>query len=306
MPFAWEAEQTIEPPLALQLIKEQFPELQPQNIRLLGVGWDNTAFVVNEDLIFRFPRRAIALPLLEAEWSLLPKLAPQLPLPIPFPQWKGNPSAQFPWTFIGYRMLTGFTACYANLTEKERSSLAEPIASFLKQLHTLPTEEISHCKLSNDNAPRIDGLLLIQKIHKNFEELSFLGLLPHQKQLEKVIEKSQHFRRPLLTAIVHGDFYVRHLLLDEKHHLTGVIDWGDVHLGDPAIDLAIAHSFLPQEAHACFLKHYGDVSDETWCLARLRALYSSTILALFGHHSGDPSLAREGLRSLHVISCTKF
>jgi hypothetical protein len=49
MAHPWEAEQTIEPPKALHLIQESFPELQVKNIRLLGVGWDNTAFIVDED-----------------------------------------------------------------------------------------------------------------------------------------------------------------------------------------------------------------------------------------------------------------
>lgn len=302
MAFQWEAEQTIEPPLALLLIKEQFPNLHAERIRLFGVGWDNTAFIVNEDLIFRFPRREFALPLLETEWSFLPKLAPQLPVPIPVPKWKGDPTSRFPWPFIGYQMLPGFTACYANLSEQERAALAKPIACFLKILHAIPGSSIAHCHIPNDNKARIDGAQLTQKIRKNLDEISLLGLLPNQQELENAIEKSQHFRNPISSTIVHGDFYVRHILLNERHQLAGVIDWGDVHLGDPAIDLSIVHSFLPPESHKSFIETYGEISGDTWCLARLRALFSSTLLVLFGHHSGDPNLAREGLRSLQVIA----
>lgn len=304
MKHQWEAEQIIEPPMALQLIKEQFPELSCKNIRLLGAGWDNTAFIIDEELIFRFPRRSIALPLLEAEWCALPKLASRLPLPIPIPKWKGSPTARFPWPFIGYRMLTGFTACYADLPEDERASLAEPIAKFLAILHGTPESELSKCHIPSDNHSRIDGALLTAKIEKNFEELSLLELLGNngKKQLEFTIQNLQHFRAPVNSFIVHGDFYVRHLLVDKNHHLVGVIDWGDIHLGDPAIDLAIAHSFLPVDAHKSFIKAYGEISEDTWALAKLRAIYSSTLLILFGHHSGDLSIMREGLRSLKVMT----
>lgn len=301
MAHQWEAEQTIEPPMALRLIQEQFPELGAKNIRLLGAGWDNTAFIIDEELIFRFPRRAIALPLLEAEWCALPKLASRLPLSIPHPKWKGVPTTNFPWPFIGYRMLPGFTACYANLSEEQRISLAVPIAQFLSVLHATPQAEISHCHIPGDNQSRIDGVLLTSKIKKSFEELSLLGLLENKERLELVVENSQNFRPPMGSYVVHGDFYVRHLLVDEKHQLSGVIDWGDIHLGDPAIDLSIAHSFLPKAAHANFIKAYGEVSEATWALARLRAIYSSTLLVLFGHHSGDPNILREGLRSLRVM-----
>jgi aminoglycoside phosphotransferase (APT) family kinase protein len=302
MAHQWEAEQIIEPSMALQLIQEQFPELSARTIRLLGAGWDNTAFIVDEELIFRFPRREIALPLLESEWCALPKLSPLLSVPIPIPQWRGDPTSNFPWPFIGYKRLPGMTACYTNLSEDERANLAIPIAQFLATLHTIPSSALTSCHIPADNSTRINGTLLTQKLHTNIEELSLLGLLKSKKELELVINNLQHFRAPIGACIVHGDFYVRHLLVDEKHRLAGVIDWGDIHLGDPAIDLAIAHSFLPIKAHALFIKTYGPISNETWALAKLRALYSSTLLILFGHHSGDPALLREGLRALQIMT----
>lgn len=302
MPHQWEAEQIIEPPLALQLIQEQFPDLLARHIRLLGAGWDNTAFIINEELIFRFPRREIALPLLESEWCALPKIASHLPLPIPIPKWKGAPTTHFPWPFIGYRIIPGFTACYANLSEDERTALAAPIGQFLSTLHGISRAEISPCPIPDNKQSRIDGALLTSKIEKSFEELALLGILENRKRLDVVIQNLQHFRAPINSSVVHGDFYVRHLLLNEKHHLAGVIDWGDIHFGDPAIDLAIAHSFLPINAHGSFIKNYGNISEETWALAKLRAIYSSTLLVLFGYHSNDPSILREGLRSLKIMA----
>lgn len=302
MPHLWEAERVIEPELALKLIVEQFPELNAKKIQQLGVGWDNTAFMVDKRLIFRFPRREIAVQLIEEEYFFLPKLASLLSLPIPCPQWKGSPSAYFPWPFIGYSMLNGFTACHVNLSEEARCSLTGSIAIFLQHLHSISLLEFSKASLFSTHLSRIDGTIMNAKIKKNLEELSHLGLLENQKKLEKAIENSQNFNPPKSSSIVHGDFYVRHLLIDKKHQLTGIIDWGDVHIGDPAIDLAIAHSFLPLEAHELFQKTYGEISEDTWQLARLRAIVSGTYQILFGHHSNDLNIKREGLRTLHVIS----
>lgn len=295
----WEAEQTITPQTALALIQEQFPELKAETIRFLGSGWDNTVFIIDEKLIFRFPRREIALPLLETEWLFLPRLAPRLPLPIPTPKWKGKSSKSFPWPFIGYPMLAGKTACYVDLPENERAALAEPIARFLAALHATPQSEIAHCHIPHDNLGRVDAAQLVLKIDTTLNELIELGLLGPQIRFKSIVEKTaKAARKPEASAIVHGDFYVRHLLVDEKHHLAGVIDWGDVHYGDPAIDLAIAHSFLPTSAHATFREIYGAISEETRQLAKLRAIHSSGLLAIFGHHSGDIALTREGLRAL--------
>lgn len=137
---------------------------------------------------------------------------------------------------------------------------------------------------------------------KNIEELSLLNLLEKKDELESLVESLQDLRPPISSVVVHGDFYVRHILVNEVHDLVGVIDWGDIHIGDPAIDLAIAHSFLPTSAHAKFREAYGDISAETWKLALLRAIYSGTLLILYGHHSKDPVILREGLRSLKIIA----
>jgi len=301
MTHLWDAERTIEQALALQLISEQFPELNAQNIRILGIGWDNTAFIVNDQFIFRFPRRQIAVSLIEEEWNFLPKLAPYLPLSIPKPAWKGKPTSQFPWPFSGYHLLKGSTACHINLTETDRHQLVEPIALFLKTLHFIPTQGFS-TTLSKFHSSRIDGNLINQKIKKNLIELNQLGILTDTWELENVIENSQNFRAPVSTSIVHGDFYVRHLLVDKEKQLSGVIDWGDVHVGDPANDIAIAHSFLPVDSHAKFREIYGKIDTQTWQLSKLRAILSATYLILFGHHSQDLVIKREGLRSLKIIS----
>ena len=54
--------------------------------RLLGEGWDNSVWVVEERWAFRFPRREIAIAGVARELAVLPRLAPLLPVPIPAPQ----------------------------------------------------------------------------------------------------------------------------------------------------------------------------------------------------------------------------
>lgn len=300
MTHLWKPEKTIEAPAALRLIQEQFPELRAKEIQLLGAGWDNTAFLIDGRYIFRFPRREISVPLLEAEWHLLPKLAPTLPLPIPVPKWHGKPSPVFSWPFIGYEKLPGVTACYANLSEKERVALAAPIGRFLAAVHNSDLSIMQGCPIPADNLSRIEWRWLQERVKKNFEELSLIGIpIPDCKP---VFLSLQNLREPAATNLVHGDFYIRHLLLNEQHQLAGVIDWGDIHLGDPAIDLAIAHSFLPPIGHKDFRDAYSPISDETWRLAKLRAFNSVFSMLLYGHHAQDPDLVRESLTSLNYLT----
>ena len=86
---------------------------------------------------------------------------------------------------------------------------------------------------------------------------------------EGAISKSSY------SMLVHGDFDGRHLIVDEDGLVTGVIDWGDIHLGNPAVDLAIAHTFFPAPVRAAFLSAYGPIPDDTWCAARFRAVHNT-------------------------------
>ena len=90
---------------------------------------------MNGEWVFRFPRRTIAAPLLEAEGRVLPALAPRLPFPIPRPEWFGHPGAGYPWPFLGYRRLAGQVASDAGLDDAARAALAQPLARFLRARH---------------------------------------------------------------------------------------------------------------------------------------------------------------------------
>ena len=72
-------------------IARRYPALRTAHLRLLGRGWDNTAFLTEDDIVFRFPRRAAAAALLDTEAAVLPRLAGRLPVAVPDPQWRGEP-----------------------------------------------------------------------------------------------------------------------------------------------------------------------------------------------------------------------
>ncbi|MBL4818996.1 MAG: phosphotransferase, partial [Deltaproteobacteria bacterium] len=103
----WDAEHRADLDLAKRLIEIQFPNLKPANLKLLGEGWDNLAYEVNQKFVFRFPRRQISVDLIRTESEVLPSVAPRLPLPIPNPIYLGQPTKDYPWPFAGYKMLEG-------------------------------------------------------------------------------------------------------------------------------------------------------------------------------------------------------
>src|SRR5213078_2237000 len=114
----WAAERVVIPDLARRLVDAQFPDLRPVQLELLGEGWDNTAYLVNNLIVFRFPRREVAAPLLEVEARVLPRIAPRLPVPVPRPRWVGRATSEYPWPFLGYPLLSGRRADLAELDDR--------------------------------------------------------------------------------------------------------------------------------------------------------------------------------------------
>src|SRR5688500_6362518 len=149
----WEAERSISADLAGELIREQFPDLAGLAVEPYGSGWDNTAFLAGGRIVFRFPRKEMAVAFLETEARVLPALAPRLPLPVPVPRWIGRPSERFPWPFAGYERLEGVTACAAHLGEAERVALAPALGEFVRALHAVPTDGLG---LPGDTLGRTD------------------------------------------------------------------------------------------------------------------------------------------------------
>src|SRR5262249_46775455 len=228
-------------------IAEQFPALSPVRAEVLGVGWDNIAMRVNSAFVFRFPRREIGATLLEGETRVMPVLAPLLPLPVPDHRFAGNATEKFPWPFAGYRMIPGQTADRANLSNERRNALARPLARFLKSLHSNTSVELERDNLGRFDMPHRkrqskDRLMYIAK-HRLIDDIA---------PLMEIVESAPFEYAARADAVVHGDLYSRHLLVDETGTLAGVIDWGDVHRGDRATDLAIAFTFLPPAARADF------------------------------------------------------
>ncbi len=148
----WTAKHVVATEQARSLIEAQFPELRPARVEPLAVGWDNTAYLVNDEYVFRFPRREIAIGLLESERRLLPAIAARLPLTVPVPEFFGEPDMGYPWAFAGYAFLPGTAADVAQLTDQQRAAAAEPLGEFLAALHAVPIEEAKSLGLAGDEA----------------------------------------------------------------------------------------------------------------------------------------------------------
>ena len=93
--------------------------------------------------------------------------------------------------------------------------------------------------------------------------------------------------------VCHGDLHVRHLLVDRDGSATGVIDWGDLCLADPAVDLSIAYFGFAGRARADLLSAYGrPVGPRRELAARAAAVSLAASLAEYAADDGRPGLLR--------------
>jgi aminoglycoside phosphotransferase (APT) family kinase protein len=291
----WDPEIAVDAALARRLIGEQFPELRAATVQLLAAGWDNTVFVVGDRWAFRFPRRAVAIPGVEREMRHLPVLAPRLPVPIPLPLLLGVPSSAFAWPFFGARLLPGAEPTTA-FDDVARQRLAAPLAQFLRALHG--TELAGD--LPHDPMGRVDMTRRVPFARERVAELAARGLADHRAAAETLLREATDLPPSPRRATVHGDLHFRHVLVDagRANPLAGIIDWGDLCRGDPAMDLHLAWSLLPRAARPAFWTAYGPIEPDQALRARVVGLFLGAVLALYGERERMPALRDEALASL--------
>lgn len=304
----WAADIAVDPALAAKLIAAQFPGLRDTAVEPFGVGWDNTAFLVAGRVVFRFPRRRVSANLIDREVAILPLVAPHVPLAIPAPRYAGVPSAEYPWAFAGYDLIAGASADVAELSDGARDALAEPLGRFLRALHAVDAAPLVARGLPPDEIGRLDHdkrlPLAAERLAALAESAVWAKAGVATEPARFIAWLAAHPPVPLAggaRTLVHGDLYARHVLLDAHGRPSGVIDWGDVHLGDPALDIAIAHLVLPASAHAAFRAAYGPLDERTWEAARYRAIYHAILELDYGVRADDAGMRASGAQGLRLI-----
>ena len=289
----WSPEVVVDEALARRLIREQFPDVAVDSLRLLGAGWDTTVWLVDDAWAFRFPRKSFPIAGLRNEIAYLPKLAPLLPLPIPVPTLVGEPTEEFGWPFYGAPFLPGRELAEAELSEEARLELARPLGGFLRTLHGLELD----AELPVDPVRRADMAHRVPSTRKRLDECEALGLWRAPPSVADLLDGAEVLPPPKPAAICHGDLHLRHLLLDDDAP-AAVIDWIDLSRNDRGVDLVLYWAALEPEGRAAFLDAYGPASEEELLRGRVLSLFLCGTLALYGHHEELPWLERQAISSL--------
>ena len=295
----WSPELVVDEAFARRLISDRFPDVGTRSLTLLAEGWDNAVWVAEDGWAFRFPQRELGVRGLARELDVLPRLAPLLPLAVPVPELRGVPTGDYPWPFFGFRLVPGHEAALAGLDDDARTRLAPPLAEFLRTLHDRGAAVVAGLDVPVDPLGRGDPTIRVPRIRQRLVELEELRLGPAAKAFEPLLAAAEALPpAPRVQVLVHGDLHARHLLVDAAGTPTGVIDWGDLCLADPSVDLSLVWSLMPRPARSEFEAAYGPIDEATHVRARMLAVHLCASLAVYARAEGLTALEHESLAGL--------
>lgn len=280
------AEVDIDIDLVAALIESQRPDLASLPVALLANGWDNVSYRLGSERVVRLPRREIAVPLISNEAAWLPVLAPELPLPVPVPEFVGSPGLGYPWPWLVVPYLRGVPAAAAGELDYSRS--AEQIADFLVALHRpapdgYPINPYRGTPIQS-RAPGVSDRL--QLLDEDAREIV-------HRLWEESVAAPEHEGPPLW---IHGDLHPGNVLVDAGV-VSGIIDFGDITAGDPATDLAVVWSLL-DPAQNEFWNSYG--GDEALRL-RARGWAIALGLAYLANSADNPVMDSIGRVTIEAV-----
>ena len=221
----------------------------------LGEGWDNIAYETRGEVILRFskePDPLVRAARVEREAQLLRVVACLSPLPVPEPLFIRADQG-----CLAYRKLPGLPLVDVPLAERlaHTASISRALGAFLGALHAVPVDHLRHL-VDTDDQPlagwRTDAAELYRKT---------LNSVPaaHQASIQAFFDRAPPEESETLV-FSHNDLGIEHVLVDPATWtVTGIIDWGDAAIVDPAYDFGLIYRDLgPTALEAALSAYPGD------------------------------------------------
>ena len=265
--------------LVSELVATQFPLWATLPVRPVPLdGWDNTTFRLGDDMVVRLPSAERYVAQVEKEHRWLPRLAGELPLPIPHPLARGVPGAGYPFPWSVYRWLDGEPASAG--TVPDLVLFATDLGAFLTALY----------RIDPDGGPAAGahnffrgGPVTTYDAEARAAIDALTGVID-ARAARAIWEAAVSAPQAVVPVWVHGDVAGSNLLVVERR-LSAVIDFGCSAVGDPACDLVVAWTLFSGESRRAFRAALA-LDDATWARARGWALWKAAITLAREQHSG--------------------
>jgi aminoglycoside 2''-phosphotransferase len=220
--------------------RDAWSERRLQRFRVHDGGWANLVLEADGRVIFRFPRRREVADGLGFEVRALELLSRHLSIPTPKPVLISVLRSPAGWPFIAYPKLPGAPlSTVGPLSSGGARRLDGFIETLLRELAAIPSRSLLRIGASPGN-PR-SWASRFRRLETRFGRNGASMTPPVLRRA--VAAEFERFRSVLRGAryravATHRDLGPDHILWDPvTDRPTGVIDWEDLCLGDPAFDL---------------------------------------------------------------------
>jgi aminoglycoside phosphotransferase (APT) family kinase protein len=286
-----------------EVVREQFPELAVATIERLGDGWEHETYLVDDRVVFRFPRRAGSGDDFAGEEGVHALVSSVIGDLVGIPRitrW-GRPSARFPHPFAGHDVIPGIAA--NDPLAPVNPALAEDVGRVLARLHAIPAEAAVAAGAGSawlDKADLAAGLARVRYVVNELPEIRRHFPDPCT-WLDSALRVPDAYRGP--PRFIHDDFQMEHVLVSRATgRLSGIIDWGGG-LGDPMRDFSyvLIHggwSFFQRALDAYDLPLDPEFAERTLFSARLGSLH---YLGYTITHGGSTSRDLAGVRRVFEL-----
>ncbi|MEI3613181.1 phosphotransferase family protein [Pseudogracilibacillus sp. SO30301A] len=278
----------------IKRIREVYPELEVYSAEFNHIGQNNDVLIVNNEIVFRFAKYQDGVERLEKETKILNMVGQYVSLPTPKPIYQQLQTKTIGKAFIGYKMIEGKPLWKSVLNNNDQPSiLAKQLATFLRELHAIPIENVSL------NLTHEDPHKEFTNLYVNFKEKLFPFMRQGarhnvSKRFESYLGNATHFE--FKPCLIHGDFGPSNILYSiSDNKVTGIIDFGGSCLGDPAFDFAGILSGYGECLLEKLLNYYPGIER---VIERMR-FYKSTFAlqeALFGLDNNDQEAFQNGIK----------
>jgi aminoglycoside phosphotransferase (APT) family kinase protein len=280
----------IDAELVHRLVSAQFPQwahllLEPVRPR----GTDNALYRLGDDKVVRLPRREGNVGALEKECRWLPRLAPLLPLRVPFPLAIGEPAVGYPFIWAIFTFLPGRPVTEAPIADLGRA--AGDLAAFIGALQRI--DPAAGPRPGRHNVGR--GAPLARRDEATHAAIAGLGNTIDGDAVTAVWQGALDAPGWDGSPVwIHGDLDARNLLVEDGR-LSAVIDFGTLGVGDPAYDVMVAWKILPADVRDAFRSALA-VDDATWARACGLAVSQAVIALDYYTLETNAVLVRESQR----------
>ncbi|PLR96869.1 phosphotransferase [Bacillus sp. T33-2] len=255
----------------LNSILQALPHLQINDIKQNQQGWDNDIVIINDELVFRFPKNEEIAKKLITEKLLLDILSEKTPV-IALPVYKLINADQEKLICTYHEYIPGNPLTADHFGKFDTDEAAKLLADFLSKLHSIDSSDAQMAGLST-----IHTKTYWSEFHLSIKDEIYPFLsASHQLDMDRIFE--DYFASISAQTIdnrpIHGDLTGANIIYNtNENKLSGVIDFTDAQIGDPAFDFAGFYWDFGPAFTQKVLSYYGGSEPSSSLFGRVQSFY---------------------------------